>query len=100
MAIYLSRPDALFYAPMDSFSSFASPLSTETAPHAPTRASVRRTAIGGTPTRERILTAAAQLFAEHGFASASMPAIAELSGITAGASYRHFVSKAELWLEV
>src|SRR6266851_3372531 len=51
-------------------------------------------------TRERILSAAARLFAEHGFASASMPAIAELSGITAGAIYRHFSSKAELLLEV
>jgi AcrR family transcriptional regulator len=29
-----------------------------------------------------------------------MPAIAELSGITAGAIYRHFTSKAELLLEV
>jgi len=51
-------------------------------------------------TRERILSAAARLFAEQGFASASMPAIAELSGITAGAIYRHFSSKAELLLEV
>jgi AcrR family transcriptional regulator len=52
------------------------------------------------PTRERILSAAARLFAEHGFASTSMPAIAALSGITAGAIYRHFASKAELLLEV
>jgi len=52
------------------------------------------------PTRERILNAAAQLFAEHGFTGASMPAIAQLSGITAGAIYRHFASKAELLLEV
>jgi AcrR family transcriptional regulator len=52
------------------------------------------------PTRERILSAAAQLFAEHGFTGASMPAIAAQSGITAGAIYRHFTSKAELLLEV
>jgi AcrR family transcriptional regulator len=52
------------------------------------------------PTRERILSAAAQLFAEYGFAGASMPAIAAQSGITAGAIYRHFKSKAELLLEV
>jgi len=51
-------------------------------------------------TRERILSAAARLFAELGFPSASMPAIAEQSGITAGAIYRHFDSKAELLLEV
>jgi AcrR family transcriptional regulator len=52
------------------------------------------------PTRERILQAAAQLFAEHGFASTSMPTIAAQSCITAGAIYRHFTSKAELLLEV
>src|SRR2546429_852987 len=46
------------------------------------------------PTRERILSAAAQLFAEHGFASTSMPAIAALSGITAGAVFLHFARKA------
>jgi AcrR family transcriptional regulator len=46
------------------------------------------------------LTAAARLFAEHGFARASMPAIAARSGITAGAIYRHFASKADLLLEV
>jgi AcrR family transcriptional regulator len=51
-------------------------------------------------TRERILGAAAQLFAERGFTGASMPAIAARSGITAGAIYRHFASKAELLLEV
>lgn len=52
------------------------------------------------PTRERILSAAARLFAEYGFTGASMPAIATQSGITAGAIYRHFASKAELLLEV
>lgn len=46
------------------------------------------------------MSAAAQLFAEHGFAGTSMPAIAALCGITAGAIYRHFASKAELLLEV
>jgi len=48
------------------------------------------------PIRERILSAVAQLFAEHGFASTSMPAIAEWSGITAGAIYQHFASKAQI----
>src|SRR5437879_3732821 len=89
---------------MDSFSSLASRVSTETAPRAlrpiPPRQRTRRASVSVAPTRERILNAAAQLFAEHGFASASMPAIAELSGITAGAIYRHFTSKAELLLEV
>jgi AcrR family transcriptional regulator len=66
----------------------------------PLRKSSRGTPIPVEPTRERILSAAARLFAEHGFAGASMPAIADLSGITAGAIYRHFTSKAELLLEV
>jgi AcrR family transcriptional regulator len=51
-------------------------------------------------TRERILSAAATLFAEHGFEGSSMPAIARSSGITAGAIYKHFKSKGELLLEV
>jgi AcrR family transcriptional regulator len=66
----------------------------------PPRKRVRSQAAAAEPTRERILNAAAQLFAEHGFPGASMPAIAAQSGITAGAIYRHFASKAELLLEV
>ena len=89
---------------MDSFSSFASSVATETAPRAlrpiPLRQRARGESVAVEPTRERILNAAAQLFAQHGFASTSMPAIAERSGITAGASYRYFKSKAELLLEV
>jgi AcrR family transcriptional regulator len=61
---------------------------------------LRSKAVAAELTRERILSAAAQLFAEHGFSGASMPAIAAQSGITAGAIYRHFASKAELLLEV
>jgi AcrR family transcriptional regulator len=89
---------------MDSFSALAPRVPVEAAPRAPRRVPTRRRSRGTSgsvePTRERILSAAAQLFAEHGFASASMPAIAELSGITAGAIYRHFKSKADLLLEV
>src|SRR5882757_9198196 len=51
-------------------------------------------------TRERILLAATRFFAEQGFASTSMPAIAKASGVTAGAIYRHFDSKADLLFEV
>jgi AcrR family transcriptional regulator len=51
-------------------------------------------------TRIRILTAAERLFAEHGFDGASMPTIAKASGITAGAIYKHFDSKADLFFEV
>jgi len=84
---------------MDSFSALALSEATEAAPTAPRQRS-RAPFASPAPTRERILSAAAQLFAEHGFASTSMPAVAELSGITAGAIYRHFTSKAELLLEV
>ena len=68
--------------------------------HVPPRKQLRNKAVAAELTSERILSAAAQLFAEHGFTGASMPAIAAQSGITAGAIYRHFASKAELLLEV
>jgi AcrR family transcriptional regulator len=89
---------------MDTFASLAPRVPPEIAPRTPRRSPPRQRArsqsVSVEPTRERILSAAAQLFAEHGFASASMPAIAARSGITAGAIYRHFKSKAELLLEV
>jgi AcrR family transcriptional regulator len=53
-----------------------------------------------TATSDRILISAAQLFATLGFAHTSMPAIAKRSGITPGAIYRHFESKAELLMAV
>jgi AcrR family transcriptional regulator len=51
-------------------------------------------------TRDRILNSAERLFAEEGFSSVSMPEIAEASSITAGAIYKHFDSKADLFFEV
>jgi AcrR family transcriptional regulator len=51
-------------------------------------------------TRERILSAAEGLFAEQGFGDVSMPRIAKASGITAGAIYKHFDGKADLFFEV
>jgi TetR/AcrR family transcriptional regulator, repressor for uid operon len=75
----------------------------------PPSETVRRERRGKTPsrrgdeptsTRERILAAAERLFAEHGFDSVSMPGIAKASGITAGAIYKHFDSKADLFFEV
>jgi AcrR family transcriptional regulator len=55
-------------------------------------------ASGSTP--ERILASAERLFAEQGFDGVSMPMIAAASGITAGAIYKHFASKADLFFEV
>jgi AcrR family transcriptional regulator len=57
----------------------------------------------GTPeasTRARILASAERLFAEQGFSGVTMPMIAKASGITAGAIYKHFDSKAALFFEV
>jgi AcrR family transcriptional regulator len=51
-------------------------------------------------TRARILAAAERLFAEQGYDRVSMPRIAKASGITAGAIYRHFDSKDDLFFEV
>jgi AcrR family transcriptional regulator len=54
----------------------------------------------GDATRARILAAAERLFAERGFSSVSMPVLAKASGITAGAIYKHFESKEQLFFEV
>jgi len=55
---------------------------------------------GFNSTRVRILSAAERLFAEHGYDSVSMPMIAQASGITAGAIYKHFEGKEDLFFEV
>ena len=49
-------------------------------------------------TRARLLTAAADLFAEHGVDSVSVDAVAEAAGRTSGAVYAHFGSKQGLLL--
>jgi AcrR family transcriptional regulator len=51
-------------------------------------------------TRARILAAAEKLFAEQGYGNVSMPMIAGASAITAGAIYKHFESKEELFFTV
>jgi AcrR family transcriptional regulator len=50
--------------------------------------------------RERILTAALELVAEHGYRSCSVGAVAERAGVATGSVYRHFPAKAELVAEV
>jgi AcrR family transcriptional regulator len=54
----------------------------------------------GDATRERLLGAAVELLEEGGYAAASVAAITARSGVAAGALYRHFPSKAELFVEV
>lgn len=51
-------------------------------------------------TRERLLQAASDLLDEGGYAAASVQAIAHRTGVSAGALYRHFPSKAELFVQV
>jgi AcrR family transcriptional regulator len=72
----------------------AVPPPTKGRPRGPQRTS------GGAATRERILAAAERLFAERGFTGVSMPAIATAAGITAGAIYKHFESKEQLFFNI
>lgn len=59
----------------------------------------RLTAIDG-GTRERLVRAAREVLERGGYATASVMAIAERAGVSAGALYRHYPSKAELFVEV
>jgi AcrR family transcriptional regulator len=49
-------------------------------------------------TRSRILAAARELFAEHGYAGTSMRDLAEALGMTKAALYYHFPGKAQILL--
>jgi AcrR family transcriptional regulator len=49
-------------------------------------------------TRERLLSAAAQLFADHGIDAVSVDVVAEAAGRTSGAVYDHFGSKQAMLL--
>lgn len=51
-------------------------------------------------TRQRLLDAAAQVFAEIGLNAASVEAVCEAAGYTRGAFYSNFASKEELFLEL
>jgi AcrR family transcriptional regulator len=52
------------------------------------------------PTRERLVDAARHLVEVGGYSAASVQAIADRVGVSPGALYRHFPSKAELFVEV
>ncbi len=51
-------------------------------------------------TRQKLLDAAAQVFAEEGLDAASVEAICERAGFTRGAFYSNFETKDELFLEL
>jgi AcrR family transcriptional regulator len=50
--------------------------------------------------RDQLLEAARGLIAEGGFAGSSIQAVAARAGVATGSVYRHFPSKAELFVEV
>lgn len=51
-------------------------------------------------TREKLVSTAERLFAEHGFDGVSTAAVVEHSGLTRGALYHHFSDKRHLFAEV
>ncbi|MQY07847.1 Fatty acid metabolism regulator protein [Actinomadura sp. RB68] len=53
-----------------------------------------------TASRERVLAAALELVAEHGYRGCSVTAVAERAGMATGSVYRHFPAKADLVAEV
>lgn len=65
---------------------------TSETPRRLTRAEARRR------TRERLLEAAAAEFKRHGYAGASLEAVAEAAGYTKGAVYSNFATKADLFI--
>jgi AcrR family transcriptional regulator len=64
------------------------------------RAEVPRRRLSAEQRRERILDAATEVFAEHGYAAASMVEIAARAGVVASVIYDHFGSKRELAIEL
>jgi AcrR family transcriptional regulator len=56
--------------------------------------------VEASPTRERLIRSTAELIESGGYTAASVTAIAERAGVAAGTLYRHFPSKAELFVEV
>lgn len=50
--------------------------------------------------RERLLAAAASVFADRGYEAARVEQIADAAGVSAGLLYRHFAGKRELYAEL
>jgi AcrR family transcriptional regulator len=70
----------------------------EASPHVPPVARIRRP--GRAAVRRRLLDAALRVFAEQGFASASLDQVAEAAGLTKGAIYSNFAGKDDLFFAV
>ncbi len=55
---------------------------------------------GRTSTREKILAAAAQIFAEQGYPGTTIAQIAKAAGVSEGSIYEHFNGKEDLFLAI
>lgn len=60
----------------------------------------RRTTVNGRTVPERLLLAAAKLFAERGFEGTSVQDVVDAAGVTKGALYHYFASKDDLLYEI
>lgn len=67
---------------------------------ASTQPAPRRRASDRSPTRDRLLASARAVIESGGYGGASVLAIAEGAGVASGTLYRHFPSKADLFVEV
>jgi AcrR family transcriptional regulator len=65
-----------------------------------TRASSARRRLKPEVRRERLLEAAASVFAERGYEAARIEQIAEAADVSAGLLYRHFAGKRQLYAEL
>jgi AcrR family transcriptional regulator len=59
----------------------------------------RKPGVTADETRERLLASAAKVFAEEGYAGARVSEIARAAGLTTGAIYAHYATKADLLCE-
>lgn len=82
---------------MATESSATAPAGTRAGSHPPQTVPARP---ARTEVRRRLLDAAADEFAEHGFAAARLTEIARRAGFTKGAVYSNFASKQELFAEL
>lgn len=78
----------------------SAPASDSSVPLHPSGPAPRRRASDRSPTRERLLAAARAVIESGGYSGASVLAIAEGAGVASGTLYRHFPSKADLYVEV
>lgn len=60
----------------------------------------RKAGVSAAETRAQLLDAAAQVFAAKGYDGASISAITRAAGLSSGAIYAHYASKADLFLAV